>query len=232
MQPVDAEVISAHIWRSRVSWQGAETYEDLETIAPEGVAERNQAYAEIIVISGEETILPKCMGTFVKSGIKATSAQDWRPIYRNNRGMYLYYCDGRNVWLVSYSFTDKEGLLMSSCGAVFPEAASAWNVWDRYAWRPNCPVKVTTKGAGIWKPNVDGIQRGNWVSARTDDSKRDLFHEGERGRVVAMIHDRHCRVQFEGRNEAVPVATWLLHPLPESFSTDIKREVSFSLPLN
>lgn len=195
------------------------------------VAERSLAYSEVIEISGAETIQPKCMGRFIKSSIKPTSAHDWRPIYRNKRGKFLYYCAVRREWLVSYSFNDEEGLLMSASNgaAEFPEDSSVWEIRDGPdCWSTDYALKVTAKGDA----KQVGFQSGDWVYVRSNGSS--LFRQGERGIVEAVVNDDgQCKVQFEGRTDTVPVASWHLHRFPEGFSADkhhLKKNISFSLP--
>jgi len=196
---------------------------------PDDIVRRNSTYYEAVTISGAERLQPKSMGVFMMASARSAESQDWRPSYRNREGRCLFYCAERRLWVVSRSVGSAEVLLESSCDVVHPEASRGWNMWHRGRLSPCDTIKVTAHGLGELQPNKDGITRCDFVCT---NSSTDIFQEGDRGRVVAMIGVNQCKVQFEGRSQTFTVATYLLHRLPETISTDdfFRSGSTLSLP--
>lgn len=190
------------------------------------IAARNQQYPDEVILAGAERQQPKCMGTYTKTTYEPGRPHDSRPIYKNSRGRFLYFHAAKNVWLISFSFNDAEGLLKSPVGVEFPPTSSWWTLRNGTMWDP-VSIRATAK-----VDNGDGIKRGDLVRV-APGCHSDLFHEGERGLVVGRFGCSY-RVRFEGRHEAVTVAAWRLIHLAEGLGMDgyVKKDWSFSLPVD
>jgi hypothetical protein len=171
------------------------------------------------------------MGTYRISDLKPTAFHAWRPIYRNNEGKFLYYCADKKMWIVGSDFCEDSGQLMSD-DAEFPQEASKWKVRNGSEWTSGVFVKVTGQGGGIEQRNQDGIKLGDVVCINTGGAHMNRFSQGERGRVVQMCDARTARIQFEKRPGTVPVATWLLHVLPEGLSRSCDYDLLKSHSVN
>jgi hypothetical protein len=219
IQPVSAEVILTKA-NNNVTWEDKPA--------------KRVEFADALSISGAEHVQPKCMGTFLISGIQGGKCHAYRPIYKNRHGRFLYYCVDSGAWLVSSSFNDKAGSLMSSTDVDMPQLCSVWMVRQGSSWSQHVTAKVEELSDGLWSPNKDGIMKGDWVTVRALGVEGSRFKKNDRGRVVGMANERTCMVQFEGRSEQIPVAAWLLCRLPECFSggdySIAKAKTSFSLP--
>lgn len=146
----------------------------------------------------------------------------------------LYYRVDAGAWLVSSSFNDNVGSLMSSTDVDDPQRCMVWKVRQGSSWSQFVTAKVEELSDGLWSPNKDGIMKDDWVTVRAPGVEGSRFKKNDRGRVMGMANERTCLVQFEGRDEQVPVAAWLLCRLPECFSggdfTIAKAKTTFSLP--
>lgn len=260
VQPMQAEVIhrkaegdavkgkrappkeEGNAWRERQTDPWAEE---------EGTPKRSKSvgtdcYPEVVVISGGDAVQPRCMGVFTISAIAPTSQHDWRPLYRNQRDKFLYYCAAKKMWLVGSSFNDQEGQLMSCADVQFPHESSSWKASkgsrslahtvhrqdNALATKGSaCTIQVIGRGGGLLQRNEDGIVIGDWVCVEKNGTGSHRFREGDRGRVVGMSDERECQVEFEGRYDegSIPVATWLLRILPEDMSTDGRQFAKVNL---
>jgi hypothetical protein len=194
-------------------------------------APRTSYFEEVVTVFGAQSVQWKCMGEFRMMDSQTGKAQDFRPMYKNINGRYLYYNAERRRWLISSHWNKREGLLMSGSDAQTPQDASDWMALNGSQWETDLDIRVKATGDGLQQPNEDGIIVGQFVCAMITGSRScgksfslERFREGERGRVVGMVDRRIAKVEFEGRSsEIVPVATKCLHALPEHLVDEWKR---------
>ncbi|CAK0869060.1 unnamed protein product [Prorocentrum cordatum] len=100
--------------------------------------------AGTLVAQGGEAVQGSRMGTFAITTHPLAPENDWRPVYANAEGQFLYYWKAYGDWRIGALHTTEDCGVQSGPGAAAcPTEAAAWSAWTGAAWTYAHSITVT-----------------------------------------------------------------------------------------